>query len=466
MKKITFFKALCLLLPAVFVVVSCKNSSNNPTETYTFESTVTPTNAGTINPSQGSFDSGEQVQILATPNENWVFKNWNGDYSGTNNPATVTINKNMSINALFEELTFPLTVIIEGEGQISEEIVNAKTDYKGGTTVQLTAVPAEHWEFKEWQGALDGSNNPAMIMMDQEKTVTAIFEETLYPLTVLIEGEGEVSEDIVMAKTDYTHGTMVELSATPANYWHFVEWTGDLNSVDNPALITIDKEKNVNAIFDFGFNENFEDETAKNWNFSDNRFSVKNGKLQLSTGKDGSWGSAYYNKKFKDFKVEARVTRQKSKETIDYALTLFIRSSGFLEEKKGSNGYEISITQSGFGSIWKLEDGKESSIVPWVPVEELKKGLGKYNVVTVNVIDSKFDIYINGEHVIGFSDDTFMEGFVGIAAYASSKGNNLVEWDYVKVSPADEPMNVQGKLRIDIADQTEGSSSTGHLNID
>ena len=40
---------------------------------------------------------------------------------------------------------YPLTINIEGEGEVLEEIVNAgrTTDYDSGTTVKLTAVPAE-----------------------------------------------------------------------------------------------------------------------------------------------------------------------------------------------------------------------------------------------------------------------------------------------------------------------------------
>jgi hypothetical protein len=48
-----------------------------------------------------------------------------------------------------------LTVNIEGEGEVLEEIVNTgrTTDYDSGTTVKLTAVPAEGWEFVGWTGA-------------------------------------------------------------------------------------------------------------------------------------------------------------------------------------------------------------------------------------------------------------------------------------------------------------------------
>jgi hypothetical protein len=49
------------------------------------------------------------------------------------------------LTANFEKRKYPLTINIEGEGTISEEIVNTgkTTDYDSGTTVRLTANPSE-----------------------------------------------------------------------------------------------------------------------------------------------------------------------------------------------------------------------------------------------------------------------------------------------------------------------------------
>jgi len=58
------------------------------------------------------------------------------------------------------------------------------------------------------------------------------------------------------------------------------------------------------------------------------------------------------------------------------------------------SGYQISITQDGFGSVWKIDEGTETNLLPWVPVEQLNPGLGNYNAVAVNVNGGRFDIYI------------------------------------------------------------------------
>ena len=61
----------------------------------------------------------------------------------TENPIQLTIIESKTVTATFEKKKYPLTVNIEGEGEVLEEIVNAgrTTDYDSGTTVKLTAQP-------------------------------------------------------------------------------------------------------------------------------------------------------------------------------------------------------------------------------------------------------------------------------------------------------------------------------------
>lgn len=354
----------------------------------------------------------------------------------------------MSINALFEELTCPLTIQIEGEGEVSEQIVNAKTDYAEGTTVELTAEPAEGWQFVGWLGDLNGSENPATITMNKAKTITAEFESKTYSLTVNIEGEGEVSEEIVNnKKADYPQNTIVELTAEPKNEWHFVEWTGDLASNENPVTVTMDQNKNINAVFGFGFYEDFDDGEAQNWLFSDNKFAIKDGELEYFIDKGIKYGSAYYNKKFKNFKVETKVSQISQKK--ESVVVVYIRSNGFLvqdeENEIFAEGYFMAISSNGV-LIAKAEqngDSVESEFFYEAEID-LSYGENNYHTLTINANGSNFDFYIDGNHIHSFSDDTFTEpGFVTIATVNIEEDRNCQTfWDYVKLSPPDMPFNL------------------------
>ena len=128
------------------------------------------------------YNSGTVVELTATPSAEWVFKEWTGDLTGTENPKQITIDKAKTVKAVFVKKQYALTVEIEGEGTVAEKIIKAgaATDYNSGTVVELTATPSAGWGFKQWNGDLTGTENPKEISIDKPKTVSAVFE-TLIP---------------------------------------------------------------------------------------------------------------------------------------------------------------------------------------------------------------------------------------------------------------------------------------------
>src|SRR5690554_4800268 len=143
------------LIYAMALIVLLFGCGTENTPTYTLSVNVEPSEAGSVSPSSEEFDDGAEISITATPNQHWVFSGWQGGISGSANPASLIMNSDVTATALFGIRDYPLTVNITGQGNVIEEIVQAKTtDYPHGTTVQLTAVPDEGWNFVEWQGDL------------------------------------------------------------------------------------------------------------------------------------------------------------------------------------------------------------------------------------------------------------------------------------------------------------------------
>jgi len=156
-----------------------------------------------------------------------------------------------------EPIEYTLTVNFEGEGEVIEEIVNSgrTTDYDSGTTVKLTAQAAAEWVFIGWTGDIESTEESVQIVIGEPKEVTAAFEKKKYPLTVNIEGEGEVLEEIVNAgrTTDYDSGTTVRLTAQPEDEWVFTRWSGDIGDIEpteNPIQLNIIESKTVTATFE------------------------------------------------------------------------------------------------------------------------------------------------------------------------------------------------------------------------
>ena len=242
-------KKLILLLSVLFVV-----SCSKETIKYTLTTSIIPANSGTINPNGGTVDEGQQVSITAAPTAEFVFDKWTGAASGSNETVSVIMDSDKSVTANFIKKKYALTTTVEGEGTVTEKVIKAgaATDYNSGTIVELTAVPSGEWLFVEWKGDVTGLENPTQITIDKAKSVTAVFVKKQYPLTLVIEGEGTVTEKVIKAgaANDYNSGTIVELTATPSDGWEFVEWAGDITSTENPVEITIDKAKTIKVKFE------------------------------------------------------------------------------------------------------------------------------------------------------------------------------------------------------------------------
>ena len=69
--------------------------------TYTLTVSVTGQGSVTLNPPGGSYDPGTTVTLTAVPAAGWQFDHWSGALSGSANPATLVMNANQMVTAVF-----------------------------------------------------------------------------------------------------------------------------------------------------------------------------------------------------------------------------------------------------------------------------------------------------------------------------------------------------------------------------
>ena len=150
-----------------------------PAATVTqYSLTVNVVGDGTVkqNPLNTTYPSGSTVTLSATPSTNWTFSGWSGDLTGTQNPANITMNENETVTATFVQVSsanYSLTVNVVGNGTVT--VGPQSATYASGINVTLTAVPNVSWTFQGWSGDLTGDENPAIITMNGNETVTATF---------------------------------------------------------------------------------------------------------------------------------------------------------------------------------------------------------------------------------------------------------------------------------------------------
>lgn len=123
-----------------------------------------------------------------------------------------------------------------------------------GATVVLQAEPDSGYHFTGWSGALTGSDNPAIILMDRNKDITASFAVNSYRLAMGSgTGHGSVKVDGVLQSLPWVgtfdDGTAVLLEAVPDASYHFTGWAGGLTGTTNPEFITMDGNQSVSAGF-------------------------------------------------------------------------------------------------------------------------------------------------------------------------------------------------------------------------
>ena len=83
--------------------------------------------------------------------------------------------------------------------------------------------------------------------MIQDFNITATFtpvDTTNYTISVVNPTGGTIS-----GASTYSSGSMVTITATPANGYIFVEWGGCLSGSTNPYVLTASADLNVTASF-------------------------------------------------------------------------------------------------------------------------------------------------------------------------------------------------------------------------
>ena len=251
--NLTIMKKLLILLSIFAIALSCSSDETStppPAPIVKYTITLSAGEGGTVSTTGGEYESGQTVNVTATPQGEYVFTGWSD--GNTDATRTITIDTTKTITANFEKKKYPLTVNIEGEGEVLEEIVNAgrTTDYNSGTTVKLTAVPTEGWEFVAWTGAIESTELEVQLLVSEAKEINAEFsficltneiENYLLPSyeTFKIRHPKDITQ-VNDRVEDYLHryGTeKISLDYNKDGFMDFVAFKNDYDIEDNRDLI-------------------------------------------------------------------------------------------------------------------------------------------------------------------------------------------------------------------------------------
>ncbi|MBI3766741.1 MAG: hypothetical protein HY277_09620, partial [Ignavibacteriales bacterium] len=176
---------------------------------------------GTVTPPSDSQDSAKVVAMMATPNTGYHFSVWKGkgtgSYTGTNNPANVTMGGPINDTASFAIDTLIIAATSGANGSISPA-GDVKVTY--GSSQTFTITPAATYHISDV--VVDGNSVGAVTSytftnVTANHTITASFTINGYTITASAGANGTISPSGPVA---VTAGSNQLFTMTPNNGYH------------------------------------------------------------------------------------------------------------------------------------------------------------------------------------------------------------------------------------------------------
>jgi Raf kinase inhibitor-like YbhB/YbcL family protein len=151
---------------------------------YTLSVNANPSYAGSVTPSEGKFEEGTTVNLIATPEPGYSVKVWGGDVAGgISNSVSVTMNEDKEITVYFEIAQPPVqpkqyTLAISAEPATGGIVTPSTEKYNVHAKATLTAMPADGYEFHHWGGNISSSESTVSFYVDDNMSVIAYFQES------------------------------------------------------------------------------------------------------------------------------------------------------------------------------------------------------------------------------------------------------------------------------------------------
>ncbi len=197
---------------------------------------------------------GETIPLQAVADDYWHFVEWSNGINGESATKSFYPEQNSTISARFERDTHLVELNRIGPGTVllNGDTVNSPRVFYGGESVTITALPEKFYQLQEWQGDLQGDTAEQQLLIDSDKSITALFSRDSYSLTIDLVGQGgvTVNGEPYQGPVEVTAGETVQLEAHPDTHWQFSEWDNSINSSALSFDLFADTDKFITARFE------------------------------------------------------------------------------------------------------------------------------------------------------------------------------------------------------------------------
>lgn len=147
---------------------------------YALNLTLIPTDGGSVTkePDKVNYTYGENVTLSVSENAGFNFDHWFGDISGNELSVNVLMDGSKNISAHFNQTEYTINIITNPQGKGSVTKNPDKPTYNYGEQVSLTVIVdgLSGYAFDQWSGDVTGTEETISIIIDDNKTISALFE--------------------------------------------------------------------------------------------------------------------------------------------------------------------------------------------------------------------------------------------------------------------------------------------------
>jgi hypothetical protein len=216
----------------------------------------------TVDPPVAEYIEGTPGTVTATPGAGWGFVRWEGNVPAEmveDNPLVMPMNGDKAVTAVFGELHHVGTLVF-GQG----EVYPASGWFPHGSTQQFgyntyyANPPFDHWEGLPEEQFPDGPlgpgtsrQNPISITVNRDLSLWAFDKTDMVELQIDTNCE---DCEVEPPSGEFPRNSTIDLTALPAEFWHFDYWEGDTWSTpeqvtDNPFTIHMANDRDISAVF-------------------------------------------------------------------------------------------------------------------------------------------------------------------------------------------------------------------------
>lgn len=211
---------------------------------------VEPPGTGTTHPDPETDQWHRQeavVPIEAVPAAGYRFVQWHcwvADFYSAS--TTVTMHGDENVTAEFAPLKVTLTLAVNPPEGGTTDPAPGPHLVDNGSNPEIRAIPADGYRFVRWDCPVADRYNPVTTAaMNQDETITAVFEKIRYALDIRVKNDGGGTVPPVGVH-QFDPGSVVELEAKPDADHRFERWHGPVADESVPkTTVQMDGDKTV-----------------------------------------------------------------------------------------------------------------------------------------------------------------------------------------------------------------------------